>query len=680
MSFTQPPPSLARKHVIPTTAGLTVDGSALPLIAGSIHYWRLDPRAWRHSLVAIRQMGCHLVDTYVPWAVHERGPGEFDFGTKDPQLDVVAFLELATRVGLKAIVRPGPNVNAGLTCFGVPKRVVWNEACQARSAEGNPVVLPSPPLAFPVPSYASEAYFTEVEQWLNAVGEVLGPLARPGGPIVMVQVDNESTMFFRDGLFDQDYHPDAIAQFRRFLQRKYRKVPALRDVYQDDSITFADVQPPRSFEAEVGRDLAPYLDWAEFQEHLLADALDRMGEALGAAGFDGVPLSHNMPPGETTTPLDADRIGRVVDVLGYDFSHTASSQQRRSIARRASELATRARAMQTPAFASELGAGYPPLHRSRNEDDSRFAALCALAYGVRAYNVYMAVDRDRWIGAPIDDQGEPRPFADFWLRLAAAIERTGFTSLDRQTPVKVVVPRCYRRLLRVLHALGPVPAALMDALGGGAALSCDEGEFDLGAPVALETARFIDCFVDCFEARGIAYAFTGGDLIEDALDDASWLIIPCPGALEPRLRDVAWNAIEAGRAITLGPFEPTRDPTFRLWQQGNARRLPQTSPVPTLVGASRGDASAAVIRAVEHLSIPERRADDPRLQLELHSGDTRDVLFVINPMNTAITSKVAVGDARRVDDALEDRRLTIKGGEVEVQLSAHSVAMLDLQS
>ena len=43
---------------------------------------------------------------------------------------------------------------------------------------------------------------------------MLEPLLYPAGPIVMLQVDNEGALYFRDGPYDQDYHPDAIALFR----------------------------------------------------------------------------------------------------------------------------------------------------------------------------------------------------------------------------------------------------------------------------------------------------------------------------------------------------------------------------------------------------------------------------------------------------------------------------------
>src|SRR4051812_37552070 len=99
--------------------GLRLGAREVPLISGSVHYWRLDPREWLATLTALQSMGIEIVDVYLPWGVHEQVDGTFDFGTRDARLDVVRFLEVAQSLGLLAIVRPGPHINAELTFFGI---------------------------------------------------------------------------------------------------------------------------------------------------------------------------------------------------------------------------------------------------------------------------------------------------------------------------------------------------------------------------------------------------------------------------------------------------------------------------------------------------------------------------------------------------------------------------------
>jgi len=183
-----------------------------------MHYWRHAPEQWGPCLDAMKAMGLRVVDTYVPWGIHETAQGAFDFGEKFARLDVARFIGLCHERGLHVIARPGPHINAELTWFGLPERVVWDPACQARTPRGNPVILPIVPTAFPVPSYASDAFHDEAALWFEAVGKVLAPLQYPHGPIVMWQIDNEGALYFRDGPYDQDYHPDAVRLFRSFLR------------------------------------------------------------------------------------------------------------------------------------------------------------------------------------------------------------------------------------------------------------------------------------------------------------------------------------------------------------------------------------------------------------------------------------------------------------------------------
>ena len=117
--------------------GLDLGDEIVPLRAGAMHYWRHPPDEWGAGLDAIRALGFRLVDTYVPWGEHENAEGQVDFGERDPRLDVARFLRMAHERALKVILRPGPHINAELTYFGIPERIVWDRACQARTSRGS---------------------------------------------------------------------------------------------------------------------------------------------------------------------------------------------------------------------------------------------------------------------------------------------------------------------------------------------------------------------------------------------------------------------------------------------------------------------------------------------------------------------------------------------------------------
>lgn len=662
-------------------AGLTLSGETVPLISGAMHYWRLEPFAWRPALEALASLGFRFVDVYVPWAVHETGAGEYDFGRVDVRRDVRRFVDLCDALDLFVILRPGPHINAELTCFGIPERVIWDAECQARSPDGKPVVLPVPPLAFPVPSYASSKFHDEVAHWFDAVGAELADRQYPDGPIALLQVDNEGAMYFRDGVYDQDYHPDALSLYRRFLQRRYGTVEALRQAYADPSATFARLEPPRELSAHLSTELCPHLDWAELQEELLADAFRKMRNALDGAGLGRVPTMHNLPLSEGATPLDPARIGETVDLVGLDYYHGASMPQRREIARRTSELSERARGRRQPAFACELGAGFPPFFPPLRHEDNMFSLLTALAYGLRAFNAYMAVERDRWIGSPIDARGRKRDSARDWESLIAALERTNFAELDRQTPVHIVIPRSQRRLARVCHAFGPLSAALFQVMGGGAPEACFEDDFGLGAPVVIEAERFVRRVEEALENERIPYAVVSGDLLEQSLATARWVIVSCTGALEPELLARIAQARASGFAVTLGPFEPTRDdrmlPVSQRLDASAAR-----SGVPAQLDLDAAAITDAVKSARELLALPTVAVTPRDVFATLHrdSSGRPAVLFVINPTERSVDATVTAAGAREAVDALSGESLPSRLGALSVTLPAHGVRMLELRS
>ncbi len=685
-------------HLAP--GGLRIKDEIVPLTAGSVHYWRLDPRDWRACLTATRDMGMRFVDTYVPWGVHEIAPGQLELGRGDPQRDVGAFLRIAHELGLYAIVRPGPHINAELTYFGIPERVIWDPSCQARSPRGNPVMLPMLPFAFPVPSYASEAFHDEAARYFRLLAPALRPTLYPEGPVVLLQIDNEGALYFRDGAYDQDYHPDAVRLYRAFLRDKYQTLERLQAVYprassqggasadgaSDEERRFATLAPPLRFDAETPQDLARHLDWSEFHEHLLETAFERFARALADAGIDGLPTTHNLPPGQEATPLNAARVTRSVDLVGLDYYQVASTESRAIVARRTSELSVRTEALGLPAFACEMGAGFPPFFPPIQERDSAFTVLAALAYGLRGFNVYMAVERDRWIGAPIDPHGRARPFAAFWRKLTQALERTSFFTLTRRTPVRILTPRSERRLARVMHAFGPITGAFFAVVGKGAKESVSEHDLGLGYPLGIESDAFARTFEIALEARGVPHASIGGEDRDISLDGARWIVCATSGGLNPELFARLGERATEGVAVTLGPREPTVDGAYRALAEplDLARLRSAHAGVPVLIEDDPAAVDAAVSRAVDALGLPTWACEPDGIFATVHedaAGRAR-VVFVLNPGEGDTLARVHVGQAlagARAVDVLDDAVFDVKRGALEVRMTPRTVRMLAIE-
>jgi beta-galactosidase len=673
-SSTEPSAAAELMRVRLCAQGLDLgNGEVVPLWAGAMHYWRHSPGEWRAGLQAIKDMGLRLVDTYIPWGLHETGPGEYDFGERNPSLDVARFLELAHEVGLPCVFRPGPHINAELTFFGLPERIVWNPRCQARTPGGHPVMLPIVPLAFPVPSYASAAFLEETTRWYQAVGQRFSRLRWPDGPIVLVQVDNEGALYFRDGQYDQDYHPDAVRAFREFLRTKYKQSPkGLQGAWGDDSLGFDTVEPPRRFDARETRDLARHVDWAEFHELLLSTAMDRMAGALAAAGLGGLPTSHNLPLGESATPLNPARL-TAIDLVGLDYYHKATPSEHWTILRRTTELACRCEGRERPAFGAEVGAGFPPFFSPLDENDSMYALICALAYGLRGFNLYMAVERDRWIGAPIDPHGRPRPLAAKYARLLAALDRTAFHTLRRRTPVRLVVPRALRRLARVTHAFGPLTPALFNVAGAGWRETVIERDFGLDAPPVMAAERYLRAFERALHSRGVPFAYAGGETVAHSTVGAKWIVCASAGGLKPHFVDSLHAARQSGVLVTMGPRVPELDGGMQ----------PLLLPVDVtgfeiepLEDMARAD--ALVARRIDDLELPTWPIEPIDVHVTVHedvAGLAR-VVFLMNPTLADVVARTSLAGIGALSDALGEGRIARSGGTLEVSVPARSVRIM----
>ena len=659
--------------------GLDLGGGAaiLPLWCGAMHYWRHAPQEWGPGLDAMKAMGLRLVDTYVPWAIHEVEAGVFDFGETNPRLDVSRFVKMCGERDLKVVIRPGPHINAELTYFGLPERIAWDRDCQARTPRDNPVMLPMVPTAFPVPSYASDVFHEETARWFDAFAKELASLRYPEGPIVMVQIDNEGALYFRDGAYDQDYHPDAIRLFRAFLRTKHKHVRELRAAWNEPKAQFATAVPPVRFDAHGAEDLPRHMDWMEFHEQLLTHAMSRFSKSLDQAGFGELPTMHNFPLGEAATPLNAGRMGEVLDLIGLDYYHRATPVEHMTILRRTSELASRCEGRAVPPFAAEIGAGFPPFFSPITEADSLYALMCALAYGLRGYNLYMAVDRDRWVGAPIDRHGVARPFAADYERLNAALEKTKFHTLRRRAPVRLVVPRALRRLARATHAFGPVSGAAFNIMGAGFQEACIEEELGLGEVATIAGEAYLRAFERALSARGVPFAYAGGDSFDLSTVGSQWIVCATCGGVKGELFAKLRAAQKAGARVTIGPRVPERDGSMRpLSAKPDVRGLE----VEPLDDITRAD--ALVARRIEELLLPTYPVDPAGAYVCVHedaAGIPR-VAFVMNPTDAKVIATVALPGVRVLTDVIGTGTITRQAGAFAIDVPPKSVRMFAIEA
>ncbi|MEE1741149.1 beta-galactosidase [Streptomyces sp. BE147] len=154
-----------------------LDGKPVRLLSGALHYFRVHEEQWDHRLAMLRAMGLNCVETYVPWNLHEPRPGRFR--------DVAAlgrFLDAAERAGLLAIVRPGPYICAEWENGGLPVWVTGRFGRRVRTRDAD--------------------YLAAVERWFRELlPQVVARQITRGGPVIMVQVENEYGSYGTDSVY-----------------------------------------------------------------------------------------------------------------------------------------------------------------------------------------------------------------------------------------------------------------------------------------------------------------------------------------------------------------------------------------------------------------------------------------------------------------------------------------------
>ena len=156
-----------------------LNGKPFLIKAGEMHPARVPHEYWADRLRMAHAMGLNTVSIYVFWNQHEPREGEFHF-TGDA--DIAQFVRLAQKEGLWVILRPGPYCCGEWEFGGFPWWLLKPHDLKVRSQD---------------PRFLSAA-----ANYLKKLGEQLAPLQiTHGGPIIMVQVENEYGSYGKDKVY-----------------------------------------------------------------------------------------------------------------------------------------------------------------------------------------------------------------------------------------------------------------------------------------------------------------------------------------------------------------------------------------------------------------------------------------------------------------------------------------------
>ena len=158
------------------TNDFLLDGKPFQIRCGEMHFARIPREDWANRLRSAHAMGLNTVCAYLFWNLHEPEPGKFNFSG---MADAAEFCRLAQAEGLKVILRPGPYSCAEWDFGGLPWWLLKIPDIKVRTQDPR--------------------YLAACKNYLMEVGKELAPLQiTHGGPIIMVQVENEYGSFGKD--------------------------------------------------------------------------------------------------------------------------------------------------------------------------------------------------------------------------------------------------------------------------------------------------------------------------------------------------------------------------------------------------------------------------------------------------------------------------------------------------
>jgi beta-galactosidase len=167
-----------QKHSF-TLAGehFLLDGKPFRIISGEMHPARIPKPYWRQRIQMARAMGCNSIAVYIFWNYHESSPGNFDFVSENR--NIAEFIRICKEEGMWVLLRPGPYVCAEWDFGGLPTYLLKIPDIKIRCMDGR--------------------YMTAVNRYITRLAkEVVSLQCVNGGPVLMVQVENEYGSFGND--------------------------------------------------------------------------------------------------------------------------------------------------------------------------------------------------------------------------------------------------------------------------------------------------------------------------------------------------------------------------------------------------------------------------------------------------------------------------------------------------
>ena len=223
-----------------------LDGKPFRYISGSVHYFRLHPSQWLDRLRKVRAAGFNAVQIYVDWSLHEPEPDRYHFSN---DADLERFLSLAVESNLFVILRTGPYMDAERDFGGLPPWLLTKKGIKLRSSDPR--------------------FLDRVDRWFAELLPKLKKfLVQSGGPILMVQVENEYGSY---GTVMGNCETKYLAHLRDLIRRHFWNNTLLFSV---DGYQYNQLRCSQLADVYQTVDFGPGKIYTEAFKHMRSNALD----------------------------------------------------------------------------------------------------------------------------------------------------------------------------------------------------------------------------------------------------------------------------------------------------------------------------------------------------------------------------------------------------------------------
>lgn len=394
-----------------TSEGIFFNGKSIYFWSGEFPYYRTRPEEWEDRLIKIKEAGVDFITAYIPWNLHEKQEGVYDFTGEsgDERCNLIKFIEVIDKLGMYFIPKPGPFICAEVQHGGIPDWLTEKyPGIIMKDSSGRDVGFRQDQK--PLPDFLNSTYIKYVESWYTAVYEnVLADYQYPEGPIAAMQVENEFPYSTSElaSPFSWGYSEEVMSIFRDWLRENYRDIEGYNSLHSTRYRDFRSIEPPRDLKEKLGnrKEWLSYQDWAMFKEWYGARTLKIYSDIFNRLGVK-IPFYHNAGMLEDEAPMN---FGTLSDVMwmGVNFwlmSPPAENTEAYTQGiRRLKQL--RGGQYKYPNFAPELNWGWS----TDLEADFLTRYTMPFLNGTNIYTIVDGSNAGELNGAPYTNSPEPYP-------------------------------------------------------------------------------------------------------------------------------------------------------------------------------------------------------------------------------------------------------------------------------